>query len=207
MSPLLVSLVDPQPVGVPALGVMALEIPGFFLLMSIARRALGSPGSGGEARAKRSTLSVVGIVIQMIGFMLVGFGPIRIGLAWASAAAIGEAVGAAALMTLTCGVFLASTRAMGKNWSLAARTREDHQLVTWGPFAWVRHPIYAGLFAFMLAMALAFGHWRGLIAGVPLYWIGAWLRVIEEERLLRAQFGTAYDAYAARVKRFIPGLV
>jgi protein-S-isoprenylcysteine O-methyltransferase Ste14 len=33
------------------------------------------------------------------------------------------------------------------------------------------------------------------------------MRVRREERLLRAQFGTAYDAYAARVKRFVPGLI
>ncbi|WP_163312237.1 methyltransferase family protein, partial [Enterobacter cloacae] len=75
----------------------------------------------------------------------------------------------------------------------------------WGPFAWIRNPIYTALFVFMLAMALGFGHWRGLIIGVPLYWIGTWMRVRREEKLLRAQFGAAYDAYAARVKRFIPG--
>ncbi|RYY33410.1 MAG: isoprenylcysteine carboxylmethyltransferase family protein, partial [Sphingomonadales bacterium] len=74
-------------------------------------------------------------------------------------------------------------------------------------FAAIRHPIYTGLFAFMLAMAVAFGHWRGLILGVPLYWIGTWMRVSIEERLLRDQFGAAYDAYASRVKRFVPGLI
>jgi protein-S-isoprenylcysteine O-methyltransferase Ste14 len=56
-------------------------------------------------------------------------------------------------------------------------------------------------------MALAFGHWRGLAIGVPLYWIGTAIRVREEEKLLRAQFGQAYETYAARVKRFVPGLI
>ena len=46
-----------------------------------------------------------------------------------------------------------------------------------------------------------------LILGVPLYWIGTVLRIVEEEKLLRAQFGEAYDAYAARVKRFLPGII
>jgi protein-S-isoprenylcysteine O-methyltransferase Ste14 len=32
------------------------------------------------------------------------------------------------------------------------------------------------------------------------------MRVSHEERLLKAQFGAAYDDYAARVKRFVPGL-
>jgi protein-S-isoprenylcysteine O-methyltransferase Ste14 len=41
---------------------------------------------------------------------------------------------------------------------------------------------------------------------VPLYALGTWMRVAHEERLLRTQFGAAYDEYAARVKRFVPGV-
>lgn len=121
--------------------------------------------------------------------------------------AIGEAAAVLGLMALAIALFVGATRAMGRNWAIVARTRGDHELVTWGPFARIRNPIYTGLFAFLLAMALAFGHWRGLVLGVPLYWIGTWMRVRREEALLRAQFGVAYDAYAARVKRFVPGLV
>ena len=95
---------------------------------------------------------------------------------------------------------------MGRNWSLVARTRADHQLVEAGPFAYIRHPIYSALFLLMPAMALAFGHVAHLVLSVPLYAIGTWLRVGEEERLLRATFGSRYDAYAARVKRFLPGV-
>jgi protein-S-isoprenylcysteine O-methyltransferase Ste14 len=149
---------------------------------------------------------VIGIAIQGLAFIAVGFGPMRIGLEPASKHAIAEAVVVAVLMLVALVAFIWSSRTMGRNWSVVARTREDHELVTAGPFAWVRHPIYTGLFAFMLAMAVGFGHWRGLIAGVPLYWIGTWIRVSEEERLLRAQFGAAYEAYAARVKRFVPGI-
>jgi protein-S-isoprenylcysteine O-methyltransferase Ste14 len=111
------------------------------------------------------------------------------------------------LSAITCGLFFASKRAMGRNWSVVARTRSDHELVTWGPFAHVRHPIYSALFVWLMAMAVALGHYRGLILGVPLYWIGTVLRIVEEEKLLRAQFGEAYDAYAARVKRFLPGII
>ncbi|MCW3848434.1 isoprenylcysteine carboxylmethyltransferase family protein [Sphingomonas sp. LB-2] len=202
----MIGLVAPQPVGLPGFLAMATGLAAFFLSLSFARRSMGGSG-GGEARAKRSALSVLGILIQMIGFTVVGMGPLRVELPPDSPLAIGEGAAVLALVGFTLAVFLASTRAMGRNWSLVARTREDHELVTWGPFAWVRHPIYAGLFAFMLALSLAFGHWRGLIVGVPLYWLGTGLRVVEEERLLRAQFGPAYDAYAARVKRFVPGLV
>lgn len=42
---------------------------------------------------------------------------------------------------------------------------------------------------------------------MPLYWMGTWMRVAQEEKLLHARFGAAYDAYAARVKRFVPDLL
>jgi len=103
-------------------------------------------------------------------------------------------------------LFDSSSRTMGKNWSLVARTRSDHNLVQTGPFALVRHPIYVALFLFMCAMALAFGHVGNLVVAVPVFAFGTWMRIRHEERLLREMFGGAYDAYAARVKRFVPGV-
>ena len=47
---------------------------------------------------------------------------------------------------------------------------------------------------------------KSALIGVPLFALGTWIRVAEEERLLRRHFGEAYDAYAARVPRFVPGL-
>jgi protein-S-isoprenylcysteine O-methyltransferase Ste14 len=180
---------------------------GFAVFLIALARARGRGARAERVAETKSPASIAGILVQMLGFLLVGYGPIRATLAPGSALALGEAGAVAVLMAAMTWLFAASTRAMGDNWSVIARTRDDHQLVTWGPFAAIRHPIYTGLFAFLLAMALAFGHWRGLALGVPLYWLGTWLRVAAEERLLRARFGTAYDAYAARVKRFVPGVV
>jgi protein-S-isoprenylcysteine O-methyltransferase Ste14 len=110
---------------------------------------------------------------------------------------------------MAAAVFLFSNaaRAMGANWSLVARTRADHQLVTDGIFAHVRHPIYLAMALFLLALALGVGHEANLIPAAPLFVLGTWIRVHEEEKLLRAQFGDAYERYAASVKRFVPGLV
>jgi protein-S-isoprenylcysteine O-methyltransferase Ste14 len=72
---------------------------------------------------------------------------------------------------------------MGKNWSLIARTRSDHQLVRNGPFAIVRHPIYLAL---------------------PLYLAGTAIRIRDEEALLRAQFGEEHARYAREVPALIP---
>jgi protein-S-isoprenylcysteine O-methyltransferase Ste14 len=95
---------------------------------------------------------------------------------------------------------------MGRNWSLVARTRTDHELVTSGVFARLRHPIYLAMGLFLLGLAISLGHERNLLLSLPLFALGTWIRVREEEKLLRAQFGGAYDSYAASVKRFVPGL-
>jgi protein-S-isoprenylcysteine O-methyltransferase Ste14 len=95
---------------------------------------------------------------------------------------------------------------MGRNWSVVARTRSDHELVTTGPFAWLRHPIYTALALLLIALSIAYGNAARLILALPIYALGTWLRIAEEERLLRDAFGAAYDAYAARVRRFVPGV-
>jgi len=146
------------------------------------------------------------IVVQGLGIGVVGFGPVHVALDPMSTTAIAEAVVVAVLMATAVGLFNASSRAMGKNWAVVAQTRSDHVLVQNGPFRHIRNPIYVALGLFMVAMAVAFGHWRNLIVAVPLYAIGTWMRVMREEGLLRTQFGSAYDDYAARVKRFVPGL-
>lgn len=201
----MLALVNSQPTGIPALAVVLAGLIAFPIFLSFARKRREAAGS--EDGAKTVTSSWIGIGIQGLGFAAVGFGPVKIEMDPLTPFALGEGAVVAALVLTAVILFVSSSRAMGKNWSLVARAREDHQLVTSGPFALVRHPIYTGLFAWLIAMAIAFGHHRGLILGVPLYWIGTWVRVVREERLLRAQFGADYDAYAARVKRFVPGIL
>jgi len=203
----MLKLVDPQLVGLPGLAAMAFGFALFFLSMGGARKRMAGGSADGESAARRSGASVLGILIQMLGFATVGFGMIRVGLRPSSFEAVAEGCAVAVLMGFAVLTFRAASSAMGRNWSFVARTRSDHELVTSGPFALVRHPIYLAMFAFMIALAIAFGHWRGLIPGVPIFWLGTAIRVAHEERLLRAEFGEAYDAYARRVKRFVPGLI
>jgi len=194
--------VHQTPVGLPALILLLAALLLFGLLVMVR-----SGGPQDEAGSKRSRLSVLGIAVQVLAFFCVGFGAITVAYAPTSPEALEQAAVTLVLAGATCGLFAVSKRALGRNWSIVARTRSEHELVTWGPFAYVRHPIYGALFLWLLAMAVAFGHYWGLIFGVPLYWIGTILRIREEERLLRAQFGADYDAYARRVKRFVPGIV
>jgi len=194
--------VHQTPVGPIAPIILVAALAVFVLLVM-----LRSGGPSDETGARRSRLSVLGIAIQVAAFAFVGFGNLTIGYAATSPAALEQAAVTSLLAGVTCWLFAASKRALGRNWSIVARTRSEHELVTWGPFAYIRHPIYSALFVWMLGMAVAFGHYWGLIPGVPLYWIGTILRIREEERLLRDQFGAGYEAYAKRVKRFVPGII
>ena len=192
-----------DPVGLP--GLIALGVGmGVFVVSLLRARARGvkSPKS---PDARRSNASIWGIVLQGIGIGIVGFGPIRVGLNPASTTALLEGSIVLVLILGAVWLFDSSSRAMGRNWALVARTRSDGHLVQSGPFAHVRNPIYVAMALFTLAMAIAYGHTLNLIAGAPVFALGTAMRVRHEESVLRATFSD-YDAYAARVKRFIPGL-
>ena len=115
-------------------------------------------------------------------------------------------IAVALLMAATVSLFGWATRTMGRNWAIVAQTREEHELVTSGPFAYVSNPIYAALALFMGGLATASGRLPMLIFAVPLYLIGTMIRVRIEERLLQAQFGSAFADYRSRVKRLVPGI-
>jgi len=195
------TLFQPQPVGLP--GLAALTIGGLLFFANLVRARVG----GGGAAKRRSGLSTIGILIQMLAFFATGLGRVSAILPPASPVSLFEASVVAALMLAAVLVFVAAAKAMGANWSVVARMREGHELVTGGIFARLRHPIYAAMAAFLIAMSIAFGHEAQLIVAAPLFALGTWIRVREEEKLLRAEFGPAYEAYAARVKRFVPGII
>lgn len=199
----LIAIVDPAPVGKPGLALLLIGLALFVAALLFMRWRNARAGGSVARVGKRSS---PGIWLQALGFACVAFGPLRPTLPADSAAAVGQAVIVAILIGTCIGTFLSAALAMGSNWSFVARTRRDHDLVTWGPFATIRHPIYTGLTAMLFAMAVAFGHWRGLVIGFPLFAFGTWMRVQAEEALLRDHFGRDYQAYSERVKRFIPGL-
>ena len=80
-----------------------------------------------------------------------------------------------------------------------------HKTVSTGPYAFVRHPMYAGGLLMFLGMPLQLGSWLGLAAVALLMPLLA-VRIAMEERTLRAELD-GYRDYAERVRyRMIPGL-
>jgi protein-S-isoprenylcysteine O-methyltransferase Ste14 len=160
-----------------------------------------------EKSTRRDRGSVVGIVLQSVAIGIVWFGPIHLDADWPFPRDVWIAGAPVALLALASWLlFLWAAATMGRNWSLVARMRADHKLVESGPFALMRHPIYVALFGLMIATAFAVGHPWNVLPATPIYVWGTLQRVAIEERLLRETFGAAYDDYARRVKRFIPGI-
>ena len=102
------------------------------------------------------------------------------------------------------GLFAASSRALGRNWSLVARTRTDHELVRSGPYARIRHPIYLGMLLFLLALAVAVGHWIQLLIAVPVFLVGTAIRTRIEDLLLEQSFGDVFREYRSSTPALIP---
>jgi protein-S-isoprenylcysteine O-methyltransferase Ste14 len=92
---------------------------------------------------------------------------------------------------------------LGRNGSVAVTLKRGHELVTTGPFAFVRHPMYTGLLTAFLGSALSLGQWRGLLA-FAIALAALWRKWRLEERWMRERFGDAYDAYKQRVPEVLP---
>jgi protein-S-isoprenylcysteine O-methyltransferase Ste14 len=92
---------------------------------------------------------------------------------------------------------------LGANWSRSVTVKQDHELITSGPYALVRHPIYTGILTGFLGSAMAEGQVRSLIAFL-LVAIILWVKLRLEEQWMRSEFGETYEAYARRVHGLVP---
>lgn len=115
-------------------------------------------------------------------------------------------VSATGTLVLASGVwlFISSHRALGRNWTVDVSLSERQQLVTAGPYRFVRHPMYASLLLMAIGFTAASGH---PLVGPPFGLAVAVLygeRVGAEERMLREAFGERYVAYQSRTGRLLP---
>lgn len=95
-------------------------------------------------------------------------------------------------------------------WSVFARGRyattwkmlENHKLVTWGPYRYVRHPSYLAYFLMFFGLFLIL---LNLLALLPLIAIPGYIKIVEyEEKLLIKRFDEKYIEYQRKTGKFIP---
>ena len=91
---------------------------------------------------------------------------------------------------------------IGRNWGMPMSQKEEPELVTSGPYRFVRHPIYTGILVAVVGTALAIDLLALAVAAI----VGVffWYSATAEERNLGAIFPRAYPAYRARTKMLIP---
>ena len=162
------------------------------------------PKGGASQLQNRDLLSILFFVVQSASVFAAFWGAIRFEDNALSETGQIEIAVVGALVLAGLGIFVSAIITLGQNFAAVAQVKSDGSLVTRGPYAIVRNPIYLGYFLLLVATPLAFGHVHNLWIAVPLYLLGAVPRILVEERVLRGHFGAAYDAYAARVKRLIP---
>lgn len=82
----------------------------------------------------------------------------------------------------------------------------ERRLVTAGPYARVRNPLYLGTLLISAALALASGRWIVILTYLVVFWPGYYAIILWEEEKLDAQYGGRYRDYFASVPRLIPRL-
>jgi len=115
--------------------------------------------------------------------------------------AVGLALDVAAVVFM-----IQARRALGRHWSGAVTAKVGHELIRTGPYRWVRHPIYTGMFALCIGTALVSGELHTLV-GFALIVLAYIRKIRMEERNLAALFGPAWQDYCRATKCVVPGLL
>ncbi|HEY1773570.1 MAG TPA: isoprenylcysteine carboxylmethyltransferase family protein [Gammaproteobacteria bacterium] len=104
-----------------------------------------------------------------------------------------------------CGMAFAfwARHTLGRNWSGRVTIKEDHELVTAGPYRYVRHPIYTGALLGFAGSTLALGRAGGIFAVAIMLMIFAH-KIRLEEQMLDKHFGERYAAYKKSTHAVIP---
>lgn len=92
------------------------------------------------------------------------------------------------------------------NWSSDVTFKQNHELIKTGPYRFVRHPIYTGLLLLCLGTAIEIGKVRFWLA-LPLWFIGFWIKLKQEEKLMLQHFPDDYPAYRKQVKALVPFVI
>jgi len=92
---------------------------------------------------------------------------------------------------------------LGSNWSGTVMIKTNHQLIRRGPYRWIRHPIYTGMLAALLATALIQGLLSGIV-GFVLVLLALYRKARREESFLSQEFGDGFMVHRQHTGMFLP---
>ncbi len=95
-------------------------------------------------------------------------------------------------------------QALGSFFSTRLVIQDGHQLITTGPYRYIRNPAYTGALATFIGIGLAIGNWLSLgLLALTVIGLYVW-RIQAEDKLLSAAFGPAYQEYKQKTWALIP---
>jgi protein-S-isoprenylcysteine O-methyltransferase Ste14 len=110
-----------------------------------------------------------------------------------------------AVCALGIGIAIWARTHLGRNWGMPMSLREGHELVTTGPYAFVRHPIYTGILLAIVGTTLVQGWFPRIVLLAAVFAYFVYAAKVEERSMIR-QFPTEYPDYTKRTKMLIPFL-
>jgi protein-S-isoprenylcysteine O-methyltransferase Ste14 len=120
------------------------------------------------------------------------------------AAGISPLLGLGGVVLCAAGIaFAIYARAhLGRNWGMPMTRKENPELVTSGPYAYVRHPIYTGILVAVFGSAIGTSPFGLIPFGLlGIYFVYSARR---EEKLMMEQFPEQYPQYMSRTKMLVP---
>jgi protein-S-isoprenylcysteine O-methyltransferase Ste14 len=102
------------------------------------------------------------------------------------------------------GLFAWSHQALGKNWTAVLALSEKQELVTNGPYRYVRHPMYTAFFVIGFGFLFLSANWF-----ISIFYLGTLTmmyaaRVSAEEKMMLDRFGDSYHEYMKKTGRLLP---
>ena len=156
-----------------------------------------------DATARRKQVALrVSIVVLVIIALSVPQVRHALGVAQAHTSGAVSGVIGTILVGLGIGLAVLARAYLGRNWGTPMSRKETPELVTGGPYAFIRHPIYTGIFFAMLGSTIA----ESFVWVLPLLLFGAYFiySARREEELMCRQFPEGYRAYMEGTKMFVP---
>ena len=93
---------------------------------------------------------------------------------------------------------------LGRFFTTSVTIAADHRVIDSGPYRFIRHPSYTGIFMLYLGICLCIGNWVTTLIMIAPPFCAFLFRMKVEEAALREALGEPYAAYMKRTKRLIP---
>jgi len=174
------------------------------MLANIAIWATQPPISKKETldNKSRDKFSVLLIIIMSILSVAVS----EIDWAYFSNSAGNILLSAVGLVIVVTGIIFRvwAIRTLGKHFTPTVQLKEDHQLITSGPYSLVRHPSYLGAMWAIVGTSVFLNSIYGIIISFLGMFYAYYIRIAVEEKALAELFGDEYRKYQKRVKKLIP---